>query len=128
MCPDTSVAGTGDYGSDACAATRAAMLAALIGALGIDRVTVDGNVAVVRGSRATYRVHLTSGSIHVQPGGYLCVVPAGFGQRRHDRLFLPFADEDAMTSVILSKVLLLAEDEKISDPSILTQLDRLAAR
>ncbi|MFB7716634.1 DUF4132 domain-containing protein [Nocardia sp. NPDC056100] len=123
-----SVAGTGDYGSDACAATRAAMLAALIGALGIDRVTVDGNVAVVRGSRATYRVHLTSGSIHVQPGGYLCVVPAGFGQRRHDRLFLPFADEDAMTSVILSKVLLLAEDEKISDPSILTQLDRLAAR
>ena len=80
---------------------------------------------MVRGSRATYRVHLTSGSIHVEPGGYLCVVPASFGTPAHRRLFLPFADEDPMTSIILSKVLLLAEDEKISDPSILTQLDSL---
>jgi hypothetical protein len=33
-----------------------------------------------------------------------------------------------MTSVILSKVLLLAEDDKISDPSILAQLDSLVDR
>jgi hypothetical protein len=53
-------------------------------------------------------------------------VPAGFGAGGHRRLFLPFADDDRMTSVILSKVLLLAEDEKITDPSILAQLDRQA--
>jgi hypothetical protein len=65
---------------------------------------------VVRGNRATYRVHLTSGSIHVDPDGYLCVVPASFGATAHRRLFLPFADEDQMTSIILSKVLLTQLD------------------
>ncbi|WP_452094400.1 DUF7737 domain-containing protein [Dactylosporangium darangshiense] len=79
----------------------------------------------MRGSRATYRVHLNSGSIHVEPGGYLCVVPADFGARPHQRLFLPFADEDRPTSVILSKILLLNEDERIADESILAQLRRL---
>ncbi|MFI1995177.1 DUF4132 domain-containing protein [Actinoplanes sp. NPDC020271] len=123
-----SVAGTEPWGSPAQAESRAQVLAALISDLGLARVTVDGSSAVVRGSRATYRVHLTSGSIHVEPGGYLCVVPAGFGSAAHRRLFLPFADEDRMTSVILSKVLLLAEDEKITDRSLLDQLERLTSR
>ncbi|HEY6791260.1 MAG TPA: hypothetical protein VI365_28520, partial [Trebonia sp.] len=52
----------------------------------------------------------------------LCVVPASFGGTTHRQLFLPFADEDRMTSVILSKVLLLNEDEHITDPTILAQL------
>ncbi|MFB9336382.1 DUF4132 domain-containing protein [Actinoplanes octamycinicus] len=123
-----SVAGTGvrAHESPAQAASRAQLLAALISDLGLTRVTIDGGSAVVRGSRATYRVHLTSGSIHVEPAGYLCVVPAGFGASAHRRLFLPFADEDRMTSVILSKILLLNEDEKITDKSILTQLQHLA--
>ncbi|GAA2399086.1 hypothetical protein Cme02nite_07930 [Catellatospora methionotrophica] len=125
-----SVAGTGParFDSPARAQSRAEVLAALIDDLGLRRVTVEGTTAVVRGSRAVYRVHLTSGSIHVEPGGYLCVVPAGFGGKPHRRLFLPFADDDPMTSVVLSKVLLLAEDEKITDPSILAQLAVLAAR
>ncbi|BCJ39832.1 hypothetical protein GCM10010168_26920 [Actinoplanes ianthinogenes] len=122
-----SVAGVSSqpYGSPAQAASRAQILAALIDDLSLTRVSIDGGSAVVRGARATYRVHLTSGSIHVEPGGYLCVVPAGFGSTAHRRLFLPFADDDRMTSVILSKVLLLAEDEKITDESILAQLGRL---
>ncbi|MGP3987038.1 DUF7737 domain-containing protein [Streptomyces sp. 3N207] len=122
-----SVAGTEPeaYLSPAQAAGRAQLLAALIADLGLARVTVEGHSAVVRGTRATYRVHLTSGSIHVEPGGHLCVVPASFGTTAHRRLFLPFADEDQLTSIILSKVLLLAEDEKISDPSILDQLASL---
>lgn len=122
-----SVAGTGPggYVSPVQGASRAQVLGALVADLGLARVAVEGQSAVVRGSRATYRVHLTSGSIHVEPGGYLCVVPASFGATAHRRLFLPFADEDRMTSVILSKVFLLAEDEKISDPSILAQLDAL---
>lgn len=123
-----SVAGTDPTGwvSSTRAESRASLLATLIEDLGLARVRVDGTAAVVRGSRATYRVHLTSGSIHVEPGGYLCVVPATFGGTAHKRLFLPFADDDRMTSVVLSKVLLLAEDEKITDPTILAQLERLA--
>lgn len=122
-----SVAGTEPAAclSPAQAASRAQVLAALIADLGLARVTVEGHSAVVRGTRATYRVHLTSGGIQIDPGGYLCVVPASFGSTAHKRLFLPFADEDRMTSIILSKVLLLAEDEMISDASILTQLDSL---
>jgi hypothetical protein len=122
-----SVAGTDPqrWGSSAQARSRAEVLAALIRDLGLTRVTIDGTVAVVRGSRATYRVHLTSGSIHVEPAGYLCVVPAGFGATAHRRLFLPFADDDRMTSVILSKVLLLSEDDKITDRSILRQIEAL---
>ena len=123
-----SVAGMqpGGYASPMQAGSRAQLLAALIDDLGLVQVTVEGTSAVVRGSRATYRVHLTSGSIHMEPGGYLCIVPATFGATRHRNLFLPFADEDRMTSVILSKVLLLAEDQKITDPSILGQLERPA--
>jgi predicted metalloprotease len=37
-------------------------------------------------------------------------------------------DEDRMTSVVLSKVLLLVEDDKITDRSILTQLERASRR
>ncbi|MEU4155339.1 DUF4132 domain-containing protein [Actinoplanes sp. NPDC026670] len=122
-----SVAGTTPerWGSPPQAETRARVLAALISDLGLTGVTVDGAAAIVRGTRATYRVHLTSGSIHVEPAGYLCVVPAGFGATGHPRLFLPFADDDRMTSVILSKVLLLSEDDRITDPSILQQLKAL---
>ena len=35
------------------------------------------------------------------------------------RLFLPFADDDPRTAEVLSKVLLLARDREIRDPSIL---------
>ena len=119
-----SVAGTepSGYASPFRAPSRAQLLAALIEDMALDRVIVEGASAVVRGSRATYRVHLTSGSIHLEPGGYLCIVPASFGGTAHRQLFLPFADEDRMTSVILSKVLLLNEDEHITDPTILAQL------
>ncbi|MFC7761856.1 DUF4132 domain-containing protein [Catellatospora bangladeshensis] len=119
-----SVAGRDAAGhlSTPAAQSRAEVLAALVADLRLRNVTVDGTAAVVRGTRATYRIHLTSGSIHLEPGGHLCIVPAGFGDKPHRRLFLPFADDDRMTSVILSKVLLLADDARITDPTILTQL------
>jgi hypothetical protein len=119
-----SVAGTQPwaYVSPFRAHSRAQLLAALIEDMGLDRVSIDGASALVGGSRATYRVNLTSGSIHLEPGGHLCVVPTSFGSATHRRLFLPFADEDRLTSVILSKVMLLNEDEHITDPTILAQL------
>ena len=38
------------------------------------------------------------------------------------RIFLPFADDDPKTAEIMSKIILLAEDKKIKDPSILEQI------
>ena len=37
-------------------------------------------------------------------------------------IFPPFADDDPKTAEIMSKILLLAEDQKIKDPSILGQI------
>jgi hypothetical protein len=71
----------------------------------------------VRGTRATYRIHLGSANILIEPNdAYLCIVPSG----RAPKIQLPF-DDDPILSVILSKAILLAADHKITDPSILHQ-------
>jgi hypothetical protein len=49
---------------------------------------------------------------------YLCIVPARGAST--GKLFLPFDDE--RLSVILSKALMLAADDKITDPTIRRQL------
>ena len=54
------------------------------------------------------------------PGGALCIVPVHAQHR--GRLFLPFADDDPRTAEVVSKVLLLARDEQIQDPTILEQI------
>jgi len=62
-------------------------------------------------------------AIHIEPGQYLCVVPDRWG-KPHPKLFLPFADEhDLKTSEVISKVLLLANDDRIKDASILSQIE-----
>ena len=42
--------------------------------------------------------------------------------QKRGRIFLPFVDEDPKTAEIMSKIVLLAEDKKIKDPSILSQI------
>ncbi|MGW3405162.1 DUF4132 domain-containing protein [Streptomyces zhihengii] len=114
-----SVAGTGqaEHSSTAVAASRAQVLTALVAELGLSRVTVEGHSALVRGTRATYRVHLASGGVRIEPGDRPCVPPAAFAAATHPRLFLPFADEDGATGAVLGTVLLLAEDETVHDPA-----------
>ena len=53
---------------------------------------------------------------------YLCIVPKQ-GQAEKESVFLPF-EGDQRLSVILSKALLLAEDVKIKDPTIVSQIKR----
>ncbi|MDP8967132.1 MAG: hypothetical protein M3N04_00875 [Actinomycetota bacterium] len=38
------------------------------------------------------------------------------------RVFLPFADDDPKTAEVVAKILLLARDSEIRDPTILEQL------
>ncbi len=94
----------------------------LIDDLGLPGVQVGGNFAYVRGKLAQYRVHLGSAVIHIEPGSYLCIVPANWGHQ-HNKLFLPFADDgDAKISEVISKILLLIADDQMTDESILRQI------
>ncbi|MWK56835.1 DUF4132 domain-containing protein [Pseudomonas otitidis] len=123
-----SVAFTGETGTHAGSAEviqrRAELVQALVGNLGLANVRCEGHHAHITGSRARYRLHLGSGVIHIEPGNYLCIVPAG---KPADDLYLPFADSDARTSEIISKLFLLLDDGAIDDPSILEQIRRSEA-
>ena len=79
---------------------------------------------LVHGKLADYRVHLASGNIHIEPGGYLCIVPDNMIANPKTPVRLPFAEEDFKTAEIVSKVMLLAQDDKITDASILEQIQR----
>ena len=75
---------------------------------------------VIKGSLRTYKIHLGSGNILMEPNDqYLCIVPDS--SKRTVDVFLPF-EGDATLSVILSKAFLLAEDSKIKDESIVRQI------
>ncbi|MBX3030843.1 MAG: DUF4132 domain-containing protein [Chloroflexi bacterium] len=109
---------------DGSAETRRQALELLIPQLAIaDRLTLDGRFLRVRGELATYRIHLGSGNILMEPGDvYLCIVPARSAAARADRVFLPF-DDDHRLSLILSKAVLLADDRRITDPTIVAQIE-----
>ena len=105
--------------------SRIALLSALIPSFKLANVRIEGHFAMITGKRASYRLHLGTAVIHVLPAGYLCVVPAGTKTR--SQAALPFVDDDARTSEVISKLLMLAADQKITDESILAQIEgRLA--
>src|SRR5829696_3035526 len=109
------------------AKTRQQVLQRLIPRLKIsDRCRLEGRFLLVQGDVRTYKIHLGSGNILMEPNDqYLCIVPTqgsaagGLG----NKLFLPF-EGDRTLAIILSKALLLAEDVKIQDPTILHQISR----
>ena len=77
---------------------------------------------MVRGDLRTYRIHLRSGHVMMEPNQqYLCIVADRSSGARRPRLYLPF-EGDTVLSMILSKAFLLAEDRKIEDPTILSQI------
>ena len=118
-----SVAHRGGVDPEASASTiemRSALLRETLQVLGVDNVRIQGNRALIDGRLGNYSVHLGSAVAHRMPGGALVLVPVHAQHR--GRLFLPFADDDPKTAEVLSKVLLLARDEEIRDPSILDQL------
>ncbi|MCI8417753.1 MAG: DUF4132 domain-containing protein [Lachnospiraceae bacterium] len=87
---------------------------------GLKNVTLTDSHAMIQGVRAVYNVHLGSGVVHQEGGAMLHILPVH--SQKRGRLFLPFVDEDPKTAEIMSKIVLLAEDKKIKDPSILSQI------
>jgi hypothetical protein len=107
------------------AATRKQVLECLVPRLKIaDRCSFADRFLVVRGHKRTYKIHLGSGNILMEPNDeYLCIVPDSRSRGAQDDLFLPF-EGDRTLSIIISKALLLADDAKIKDPTIARQIER----
>jgi hypothetical protein len=110
----------------ATAQTRKDVLQRLVPRLKIaGRCSFSDKFLVVMGDLRTYKIHLGSGNILMEPNDeYLCIVPARGGSKAGgDNVFLPF-EGDQTLSIILSKAFLLAEDTKIKDPTIVSQIRR----
>lgn len=86
----------------------------------LDNVKIEGKHARITGKLGEYDVHLGSGVVHKQAKGSVYIIPVQ--SQKRGRLFLPFLDADPRTAEVLTKILFLAEDHKIKDPSILDQL------
>jgi hypothetical protein len=86
------------------------------------RCSFRGKFLVVKGDLRTYKIHLGSGNILMEPNDqYLCIVPNSRPSADHMTRFLPF-EGDRILSIILSKAMLLAADTKIDDASIVSQI------
>jgi hypothetical protein len=105
------------------AKTRREVLQRIIPRLEIaDRCQLTDKFLRIAGSVRAYKIHLGSGNILMEPNDqYLCIVPDRRSDELGNRVFLPF-DGDRTLSIILSKALMLAEDNKITDATIVSQI------
>lgn len=108
---------------NASAETRKEILQGLIPKLHFaDRCRFVDRFLVVEGRRRIYKIHLGSGNILMEPNNqYLCIVPDSRQKSKEQKVFLPF-EGDNMLSLILSKAVLLANDDKITDSTINSQI------
>lgn len=106
------------------AKTRKEVLERLIPRLKIaERCEITDRFLLVRGDIRSYKIHLGSGNILMTPNDqYLCIVMGRGGKEAKGKVFLPF-EGDAKMSIILSKAFMLAEDKKITDRTILSQIN-----
>jgi len=107
------------------AKTRKAVLEKLLPRLKIKEIAhIEGKFLIVKGKLRTYKIHIGSTNILMAPNDqYLCIVPSRKKNTKTDKLFLPF-EGDRGLSVVLSKAFLLAADDKITDSTIISQIQR----
>jgi len=87
-----------------------------------DKCKIDGRFLHVRGNLRSYKIHLGSTNILMEPNDqYLCIVPARKRGETAVTESLPF-EGDGKLSLIISKALLLASDNNITDSTILAQI------
>ncbi len=105
------------------AKTRKVVLQKLLPRLKLTEIAeIDGKFLIVQGKKNKYKIHIGSGNILIAPNDrYLCIVPGRGKDKKVDNVFLPFEGDNGL-SIVLSKAFLLAEDHKITDPTILSQL------
>ena len=105
------------------AKSRKRFLESLIPRLKIrDVCEIDGRFLKVTGKLRTYKIHLGSTGILMEPNDqYVCILPVQTPNVDANIVFLPFEGDSCLTT-ILSKAFLLAEDDKITDEMILKQM------
>jgi hypothetical protein len=101
---------------------RKELIAEILPSLPIaDKCEIHDRFLRVQGKLRAYRIHFNSGNILMEPDDrYLCIVPAGV-ESSAEKIYIPF-DGDRLLSVILSKAVMLANDTKIKDPTIIRQI------
>ena len=101
--------------------TRHAALKDLLPGLSIaSRCRLEDRYLIVEGKIRTYRIHLGSGNIQMEPNNqYLCIVRDRAAGSKNVRL--PFEGDDLL-AIVLSKAFMLADDDKIKDASINSQI------
>ncbi|MEH7248215.1 DUF4132 domain-containing protein [Neobacillus niacini] len=118
-----SVAHVGGVDPEASLSTiemRTAIMAEVLRLLKRSNVELKGSHAIIKGNLGEYTVHLGSGVVHKMASGSLSILP--IHSQHRGRLFLPFIDDDPKTAEITSKIVMLAEDHKIKDPTVLVQI------
>ena len=120
-----SVAHVGGVDPEASLSTvelRAAILSETLRLMKLKNVSLKKSHAMIKGTLGDYSVHLGSGEVQMMAGGSLTILPVHSQHR--GRLFLPFIDDDPKAAEILSKTVLLSEDEKIKDPTIIAAITK----
>jgi hypothetical protein len=116
----------GELGTQAQA--RKEVLMSIVPRLAIaGQCTFEGRYLRIEGKLRIYKIHLGSGNILMEPNDqYLCIVrnQSRDMQANLNKVFLPFEGDDTL-SLILSKAILLANDSKIQDATILSQIKRV---
>jgi hypothetical protein len=104
---------------------RKDILTALIPRLKIAKVAeVRDKFLIVRGKLRTYKIHIGSTNILMEPNDqYLCIVPDSRQKNYMENIFLPFEGDNGL-SILLSKAFLLADDDKITDTTITSQIKK----
>jgi len=113
--------GTGELTNSA--VSRKELLERIVpGLLIADKCSIEDRWLRVTGNMASYRIHIGSGSVYKDTENkHICIVPKAATTTPVEKIYLPF-EEDWTLSLILSKAFLLANDNKIKDPSILSQI------
>lgn len=116
----------GGYWSEELNSARLSVVRNVLTKLGFDNLSVEGHFVYVQGKLAKYRIHLGSGNIHIMPGAYLCIIPDR--SEKEKPIYLPFVDSDRKTAEIISKAILLTDDDCIEDASITKQINVALAK
>lgn len=113
----TRAAAMAELTSREAVALRATLLRQVTRSFRLTNVVVpeNGMYAIVLGTRATYRVNLTTGIVLLEPEGRQIVVPEAHAQ------WLPVEEADP-TSQVLAIIFALAHDERMADLTFLAQL------
>ncbi|MEO0731440.1 MAG: DUF5724 domain-containing protein [Bacteroidota bacterium] len=87
----------------------------------LTNVEVKERHVLIKGTMGAYAIHLGSGKVS-RDGLQLSIIPVHSQHR--GRIFLPFLDDDPKSAEIISKMRMLALDDKIQDPTVLAQIVR----